>query len=67
MYKDRMESKYHLCIKFFTESKDEEQLTIAYNEIEAFMSTFENFLFYFHLDPTDLSATIVEALSEESK
>jgi len=62
-----MESKYHLAIKFFTETKNEEQLNIAYKEIELFMQTYENFLFYYTFDPKNIASKYYDALSEESK
>jgi len=62
-----MENKYQLAIKFFTETKNEEQLNIAYKEIELFMQTYENFLFYYSFDPQNIAIKYYEALSEESK
>jgi len=62
-----METKYQLAIKFFTETKNEEQLTVAYKEIELFMQTYENFLFYYSFDPKNIADKYYEALSEESK
>jgi len=62
-----MENKYQLAIKFFTETKNEEQLIIAYKEIEMFMQTYENFIFYYAFDPKNINAKYYDALSEESK
>ena len=63
----RMENKYQLAIKFFTETKNEEQLNIAYKEIEQFMQTYENFLFYYSFDPQNIATKYYDSLSEESK
>ena len=62
-----MENKYILAIKFFTESKNEEQMEIAYGEIESFLETFENFLFYYLLDPKNISENYLSSLSDEVK
>lgn len=62
-----MENKYHLAIKFFTETKNQEQLIIAYKEIESFMQTYENFLFYYNFDPKNIATKYYDALSEESR
>lgn len=62
-----MENKYILALKFFTETKNEEQLEIAYNEIEAFMETYENFLFYYYFDCKEIEQTYLDCLSDELK
>ena len=62
-----MENKYRLAIKFFTETKNEEQLEIAYKEIDKFMETYENFLSYYKFDPKNVSEEILSKLSEENK
>ena len=62
-----MENKYQLAIKFFTETKNEEELGKAYIEIETFMQTFEQFLFYYCFDPTDIDTIYLDSLSNESK
>ena len=61
-----MKQKYDLSIKFFTETKNEEQINIAYNEIERFLTVFYNFKFYFCFDPSDLG-DYENILSEEDK
>lgn len=62
-----MESKYHSAIKFFTETKNEEQLNIAYKEIENFMETYENFLFYYTFNPNNINNQYYESLSQDVK
>jgi hypothetical protein len=62
-----MEEKYRLAIKFFTETKNEEQLNIAYKEIDTFMETFENYLSYFTFDPKNISEDVFTHLTEENK
>lgn len=62
-----MEHKYRLAIKFFTETKNEEQLNIAYKEIDNFMQTYENFLFYFTFDSENINQKYYDGLSEAHK
>jgi hypothetical protein len=62
-----MENKYILALKFFSETKNEEQMEIAYNEIEAFMETYENFLFYYFFDPNEIEPSLLDCLSDEIK
>lgn len=59
-----METKYKLATKFFTETKNEEQLIIAEKEIDSFMSTYENFLFYYSFDPLNIPGKHYNTLSE---
>ena len=62
-----MENKYQSVVKFFTETKNEEQLSIAYNEIEVFIQSYENFIFYFTFDPKNIPSIYYDHLSLESK
>jgi len=62
-----MRNKYVLAIKFFTETKNEEQLTIAYKEIEAFTETYNNFCFYYFFDPENINPKYLNLLSDQKK
>lgn len=62
-----MQSKYSLAIKFFTETKNEEQLNLAYKEIENFLTTYEEFTFYYYFDPLKLDSNVADGLSQENK
>lgn len=62
-----MENKYILALKFFSETKNEEQLEIAYNEIEAFMETYDNFLFYYFFEHSEIEPSLLDCLSDEMK
>ena len=55
-----MKSKYNLAVKFFTETKNQEQLDLTYKEYEAFHETFEQFKL--SIDPKALNQ-----LSEEEQ
>lgn len=43
----RMKLKYKVAIKYYTETKNEEQLNFAYNEIESFMENYQKFKWYY--------------------
>jgi hypothetical protein len=60
-----MKLKYDLAIKFFTETKNEDQLNIAYKEIENFLNVFHNFKFYFSFDAKNEED--ISLLSEDEK
>jgi hypothetical protein len=59
-----MKSKYALAIKFFTESKNEEQLDLCYKEIEKFMTTYEKFKFFLNFSIQEIEP---DSLTEEEK
>lgn len=63
----RMKNKYNLAVKFFTESKNEEQLTISYKEIENFMSNYHTFKFNYKFCTMNIPNKIVEKLSDDEK
>jgi hypothetical protein len=62
-----MKSKYSLAIKFFTESKNEEQLDLCYKEIESFMDTFEEFKFFLRFTTARIPPQMQENLTEEER
>jgi hypothetical protein len=62
-----MKSKYALAIKFFTESKNEEQLELSYKEIESFMDTYETFKFYLKFSVDEIPLYVLENLTEDER
>jgi tetratricopeptide (TPR) repeat protein len=62
-----MKNKYALAIKFFTESKNEEQLALCYDEMDKFMETYDEFKFYFKFDNENIPSGVAENLTEEEK
>lgn len=60
-----MRNKYYSAVKFFTDSRNEEQLELSYKEIEHFMDNFERFEWYFTFDSNNLSEEYYNSLSEE--
>ena len=62
-----MKTKYSLAIKFFTESKNEEQLAICYKEIDTFMDTYDEFKFYFKFSNDNIPAGVADNMTEEEK
>ena len=62
-----MKGKYNLAIKFFTESKKEEQLELSYKEIDRFLTTYDNFKFYLNFSLENISDFVMKELSDEEK
>lgn len=51
-----MKMKYKIAIKFYTETRNEEQLNFAYNEIENFMESYSEFKWFFKFDINKIKA-----------
>ena len=62
-----MKSKYNLAVKFFTETKNQEQLDLTYKEYEAFHETFEQFKFFYKFKFESIDPKALNQLSEEEK
>jgi hypothetical protein len=62
-----MKSKYNLAVKFFTESKNEEQLQLTYNEFEKFMTTYNKFKYYLNFSLQEVSDDVLNELTDEEK
>jgi hypothetical protein len=45
-----MRLNYDSAVKFYTESNNMHQLSLAYTEIEKFMETYSNFKLFWELD-----------------
>ncbi|MCQ2821329.1 MAG: hypothetical protein MJ252_29055, partial [archaeon] len=60
-----MKDKYKLAVKFFTETKNEEQLALTYKEYEKFQETYQNFKFYYKFNLVDLNPKVKQNLTEE--
>jgi hypothetical protein len=60
-----MKKKYMLSIKFYTETKNDEQINYAYKELEALFETYESFKWYFNFDLTQLSKPFQKGLFEK--
>lgn len=60
-----MRNKYYSAVKFFSDSRNEEQLELSYKEIEHFMDNLERFEWYFTFDSNSLSEEYYNSLSEE--
>lgn len=61
-----MRSKYLLALKFFTETKNEEQLKILYKEIEGFLDNYSDFLIFIELDCMNLDPKLESRISQEN-
>ena len=62
-----MKSKYNLAVKFFTETKNQEQLYLTYKEYEAFHETFEQFKFFYKFKIESIDPKAYNQLTEEEK
>lgn len=62
-----MKSKYNLAVKFFTETKNKEQLELTYKEYESFHETFEQFKYFYKFEINSLDSKIINRLNEEEK
>ena len=62
-----MKSKYNLAVKFFTETKNQEQLDLTYKEFEAFHETFEQFKFFYKFKIDSIDPKALNQLSEEEQ
>lgn len=61
-----MRSKYIFAVKFFTETKNEEQLTILYKEIEGFLDNYAEFKYFIELDCLSIDPKIESRLQSEN-
>lgn len=62
-----MKSKYHLALKFFNETKNNEQLELCYKEIEGFLDQYDQFRFYIELNINKLDEKLEAQLSHEER
>ena len=62
-----MKSKYNLAVKFFTETKNQEQLDLTYKEYEAFHETFEQFKFFYKFKKESIDPKAFNQLTDEEK
>ena len=60
-----MKSKYNLAVKFFTETKNDEQLKLTYNEYESFHKSYENFKFFYKFKYETIDPKLLNQLDEE--
>jgi hypothetical protein len=62
-----MKSKYNLAVKFFNETKNDEQLKLTYKEFEEFHKSYENFKFFYKFKNMTIDPKILNQLDEEEK
>ena len=62
-----MKSKYNLAVKFFTETKNDEQLALTYKEFESFHKSYENFKFFYKFKLNELDPKIKNQLTPEEQ
>ena len=62
-----MKSKYNLAVKFFTETKNQEQLDLTYKEYEGFHETFQQFKYFYKFKIETIDPKVISQLNEEEK
>ena len=62
-----MRSKYNLAVKFFTETKNQEQLDLTYKEFEGFHEIYEQFKFFYKFKIESIDPKVINQLNEEEK
>lgn len=62
-----MKSKYNLAVKFFTETKNEEQLVLTYKEFESFHESYNQFKFYYKFKACNIDPKAKASLTPEEQ
>jgi hypothetical protein len=60
-----MKQKYSMAIKFFTETKNEEQLDLSYIEIEKFLTNFTQFKLFYKFETITIDEKLLNRLPKE--
>ena len=61
-----MKLKYQMAIKFFSESKNEEQLDISYIEVEKFLTNFNQYKSFYKFETFTIDIKIINRLPKET-
>lgn len=61
-----MKQKYSMAIKFFTETKNDEQLDLTYSEVEKFLTNFQEFKTFFKFSTFNLDEKLLNRLKEQN-
>ena len=56
-----------MAIKFFTETKNEEQMELSYKEIENFMNNYTTFKFFYKFQTFNIDEKALARIPEETK
>ena len=62
-----MKNKYKLAVKFYNETHNEEQLHIAYKEIEQFYEIYYIFKYYYNFSSQNINREVFAMLNEEER
>jgi hypothetical protein len=65
--KVRMKNKYKLAIKFFTETKNGEQIHIAYKEIDEFYDIYYLYKYYYNFSVKNINKSLFALLCDKEK
>lgn len=60
-----MRNKYSMAIKFFTETKNDEQLDLSYAEIEKFLTNFNQYKSFYKFETFCIDPKILNRLPKE--
>lgn len=63
---NEMRNKYFYAIKFFTETKNDGQMSILYKEIEVFLDLYSNFKYYAEFDVVNINPKALILLNNSS-
>lgn len=62
-----IKKKYHLAVKFFTETKNQVQLDLTYKEYESFYETFDMFKKFYKFSINSVEKSVIEQLNDKDK
>lgn len=60
-----MKHKYIMAIKFFSESKNEEQIDLSYKEVEKFLTNFREFKLFYKFETFTIDEKILNRIPKE--
>ena len=62
-----IKKKYNLAVKFFTETKNQDQLDLTYKEYESFNEVFYQFKYFYKFSINSLDKRVIEHLNDNEK
>ena len=62
-----IKKKYNLAVKFFNETKNQDQLDLTYKEYESFYEVFNKFKYYYKFSINSINKKVIEQLNDNEK
>ena len=62
-----IKKKYNLAVKFFTETKNKDQLDLTYKEYESFYEVFNQFKYFYKFSVNSVEKKVLESLNDNEK